>query len=175
MKPSYNISLKNKHSFGLEAKAEACVIVKSVEELKAAFLLPFKNKIVLGGGSNVVFTKDYPGLVIEIAIKGIHIERNFKNRIHLAVGAGENWHQTVLWTLKSNYGGLENLSLIPGRVGASPIQNIGAYGVELKDVFVKLKAFELASGKVKTFYKNCLLYTSPSPRDATLSRMPSSA
>ena len=88
-----------------------------------------------------------------MGIKGIQLVREFKNSIHLKVGAGENWHQTVLWALKHNYGGLENLSLIPGKVGASPIQNIGAYGVEVKDVFVKLKALEISTGKVETFFK----------------------
>jgi len=147
------ISLKDKHTFGLEAEAQAYVKVSSIPALQTALQLPYKNKMTLGGGSNVIFTKDYKGLVIEQDIKGIRIERLFSKHVHIWCGGGENWHQTVLWTLKNNYGGLENLSLIPGKVGASPIQNIGAYGVELKDVFIKLKALEISSGKLKTFYK----------------------
>jgi len=145
--------LQKKHTFGLSAHAQALVKVHNLQELKSALGLDYKKKMILGGGSNLIFTKDYKGLIIELGIKGIHVEREFKNSIHLKVGAGENWHQTVLWALKHNYGGLENLSLIPGKVGASPIQNIGAYGVEVKDVFVKLKALEISTGKVKTFYK----------------------
>ena len=146
-------SLHDKHTFGLASKAKAYVKVDSVEKLKSALQLPYKHKMILGGGSNVVFTKDYPGLIIEVALKGIRVERRFAKRVHLCVGGGEQWHKTVLWTLKQNMGGLENLSLIPGKVGASPIQNIGAYGVELKDVFVKLKALEISTLKVKTFFK----------------------
>lgn len=148
-----NQSLKDKHTFGLANNAEAFVKVNTLTDLKAALQLPYPHKMILGGGSNVVFTKDYPGLVIEINLKGIRVERKFSHRVHLWVGAGENWHDKVLWTLKNKLGGLENLSLIPGKVGASPIQNIGAYGVELKDVFVKLKALEIATGKVRTFFK----------------------
>lgn len=148
-----NISLHDKHTFGLASKAVAYVKVESLAQLKEALRLPYQQKMILGGGSNIVFTKDYGGLVIEQNIKGIRIERTFSNRVHIYVGGGENWHKTVLWTLKNNMGGLENLSLIPGKVGASPIQNIGAYGVEIKDVFVKLKALEIATSKVKTFFK----------------------
>ena len=149
-----NISLRDKHTFGLSAKTLAFVKVKNLEMLLAALALPFNNKMILGGGSNVVFTQDFKGLVIENCFQGVSIDREFKNSVHLKVGAGENWHKTVLWTLKNNLGGLENLSLIPGKVGASPIQNIGAYGVEIKDVFVKLKALEIKTGKVKTFFKS---------------------
>ena len=153
LKVQTNIPLHDKHTFGLDALADAYVKVNSVDQLRAALELPYERKMVLGGGSNVVFTKDYAGLVIEMNIKGISIDREFKNKVHISVGAGEPWHKTVLWTLNKNLGGLENLSLIPGKVGASPIQNIGAYGVEIKDVFVKLKALEIATLKVKTFYK----------------------
>lgn len=148
-----NVSLKQKHTFGLAAIADAYVQVSNIEQLREALALPFKSKIILGGGSNLIFTKDYAGLVIRIDIKNIEVVRELKNKVHLRVGAGENWHNAVLWTLNNNFGGLENLSLIPGTVGASPIQNIGAYGVELKDVFLKLKALEIATGKVKIFNK----------------------
>jgi UDP-N-acetylmuramate dehydrogenase len=153
LKVQSNISLQDKHTFGMSSVAKAYVKVETFEKLKAALRLPFKDKMILGGGSNVVFTKDYSGLVIEIDLRGIRVERKFSKRVHLWIGAGENWHKAVLWTLKNKMGGLENLSLIPGKVGASPIQNIGAYGVELKDVFVKLKALEIVTGKVKTFFK----------------------
>ena len=119
-----NISLQDKHTFGLSSKAEAYVKIDSLDKLKTALLLPYKEKMILGGGSNVIFVKDFTGLVIEVALKGLRIERKFANRVHLCVGGGEPWHQTVLWTLKHKLGGLENLSLIPGKVGASPIQNL---------------------------------------------------
>ena len=148
-----NISLQDKHTFGLPSQAKAYVKVDTLDKLKAALKLPYQEKMILGGGSNLVFMQDFAGLIIEIAMKGIRVERTYPNRVHLCVGAGEQWHKTVMWTLKHKMGGLENLSLIPGKVGASPIQNIGAYGLELKDVFVKLKALEIATLQVKTFYK----------------------
>ena len=101
----------------------------------------------------MLLTKNIKGLVVNNSILGKKIEREFQHCVYVSAGGGEDWHQFVLWTIKKKLGGIENLSLIPGRVGASPIQNIGAYGVELKDVFHKLEAVELTTGKVHIFRK----------------------
>ena len=107
--------------------------------------------LVLGGGSNILFTKDYNGLVLKNEIKGIELQHEDADHVYIKVGAGENWHQFVLHCINHNWAGVENLSLIPGNVGASPIQNIGAYGVELDDVFWSLEAFHLSEKKIHTF------------------------
>ncbi|MEO1022500.1 MAG: UDP-N-acetylmuramate dehydrogenase [Bacteroidota bacterium] len=109
--------------------------------------------MILGGGSNVLFASDYDGLMVHNRIRGIQQRSENKDEVLLTVGAGENWHQLVMHCVENGWGGIENLALIPGSVGAAPIQNIGAYGVELVDVFVELEAFELSSGLVKTFSK----------------------
>ncbi len=145
--------LKAIHTFGLKAKSDALVAVKNVSELREALRLPYKKKLILGGGSNLVFVKDFKGLIIKNELKGFHVARSFKKSVHVTCKAGENWHEFVLWCINKNFAGIENLSLIPGTVGAAPIQNIGAYGVELKDVFVKLKAIEIKTGKEKVFWK----------------------
>lgn len=153
MNISSNIDLSKHHTFGINCIAENFLIVKSVSHLRQAIKLPFRNKLILGGGSNLVFTSDFEGLIIKNEIKGKAVSRNLKTSKYVTAKAGENWHDFVMWTLSKNLGGLENLSLIPGTVGAAPIQNIGAYGVELKDVFIKLRAIELKTGKIKTFWK----------------------
>jgi len=107
--------------------------------------------LVLGGGSNILFTKDYDGLVLKNEIKGIELQHEDADHVYVKVGAGENWHQFVLHCINHNWAGVENLSLIPGNVGASPIQNIGAYGVELDDVFWSLEAFHLDEKRIHTF------------------------
>ena len=106
---------------------------------------------ILGGGSNIVFLKDFEGTVLHINFRGKEVIREDDNHVWVKCSAGENWHEFVLWTLANDFGGLENLSLIPGRVGASPMQNIGAYGVEIKDVFEELEAVEIASGEIRKF------------------------
>lgn len=112
--------------------------------------------LVLGGGSNILFTRDVSGLVIKNDISYINIARSFKKRAWIDVGGGVQWHALVTWAVENNLGGLENMSLIPGTVGAAPVQNIGAYGVELKDVLVSLKAMEIATGRTRTFsLKEC--------------------
>jgi UDP-N-acetylmuramate dehydrogenase len=151
MKILQNVSLLPFNTFGLDVKAENFVEVSSLEELRQGLNAGMQPVMLLGGGSNVLFTRDVPGLVIKNNLKGIQVVREFKNKVWVEVGAGENWHQFVLWAVAHNFGGVENMSLIPGTVGASPIQNIGAYGVELKDVFVRLKALHLSTGKLKTF------------------------
>jgi len=148
-----NYSLKKYNTFGLDTKAENLLKVRSVNELKQALKLSYEPLFILGGGSNMLLTKDIDGLVLKNEIKGIAVVEEKREVVTIAVGGGENWHKFVLWTIENNYGGIENLSLIPGTVGASPIQNIGAYGVELKDVFVKLEAINLTTKRKNTFDK----------------------
>lgn len=149
-----NVSLQNLNTFGLSANADYFVEVASEKELQAILKDPWaqaQSKFVLGGGSNMLLADDIHALVIQNSIKGMQVLRAIDEEVLLAVGAGHIWHDLVLYTLEKDWGGLENLSLIPGRVGAAPIQNIGAYGVELKDVFVQLRAIELATGELRVF------------------------
>jgi UDP-N-acetylmuramate dehydrogenase len=144
------------NSFGIAAHAARFVEVRSVAELREALQQPMHPLLILGGGSNILFTEDWPGLVIRNRILGIEVIRQFKNRVWVRIGGGEVWHDLVQWAVAKGYGGVENLSLIPGAVGAAPVQNIGAYGVELKDVFISLEAIELATGKRYHFkHKAC--------------------
>ncbi|MDO5655706.1 MAG: UDP-N-acetylmuramate dehydrogenase [Flavobacteriaceae bacterium] len=110
-----------------------------------------KPLYILGGGSNIVFLKDFEGTILHINIHGKEIVKEDENQVCVKANAGENWHEFVLWALQNDFGGLENLSLIPGKVGASPMQNIGAYGVEIKDVFEELEAVEISTGKIRKF------------------------
>ncbi|HET8860138.1 UDP-N-acetylmuramate dehydrogenase [Marivirga sp.] len=147
-------SLKNYNTFGFNVVAKLFIEINTKSELQE--LLKSKewaeNKhLILGGGSNILLTKNFEGLVVLNRISGIEILEEAHNSVLLKVGAGENWHQFVLHTLKENYGGLENLSLIPGTVGAAPMQNIGAYGVEIKDSFHSLEAINLKNGKIEIF------------------------
>lgn len=147
-----NISLKSFNTFGIDANAKHFVSVNSINELQEVLKLnEYPQKFILGGGSNMLLTKDIEALVIHVNIKGIEIISNDNKNVVVKVNAGENWHEFVLWCLEHNFGGIENLSLIPGNVGSAPIQNIGAYGVELKDVFVSCEAFDLKSHFFKTF------------------------
>ncbi len=151
-----NISLQRYNTFGLPAKATNLIQIHSEQQLKASLKLPYQPVFILGGGSNMLLTKDIEGLVLKNEIRGIKVLKKNKNTVVLKIGGGENWHAFVLWCIQQGYGGVENLSLIPGTVGASPIQNIGAYGVELKDIFLKLDAIEITTGKKRTFTKaNC--------------------
>ena len=149
-----NISLKPYNTFGINAYAKSFVSVNSIHQLKK-IIDYYKDIFILSGGSNILFTKNIQKPVVHLNIKGRSVKKNEdQNNVFVKANAGENWHEFVLWTIENNYGGLENLSLIPGNVGTSPMQNIGAYGVEIKDVFYKLEAFEIATGKIITFYKN---------------------
>ena len=149
-----NISLKPYNTFGINAYAKSFVSVNSIHQLKK-IINYYKDIFILSGGSNILFTKNIQKPVVHLNIKGRSVKKNEdQNNVFVKANAGENWHEFVLWTIENNYGGLENLSLIPGNVGTSPMQNIGAYGVEIKDVFYKLEAFEIATGKIITFYKN---------------------
>lgn len=149
-----NISLKSLNTFGIEAKAKEFVEIKSKEELQVLcsnFNLIDRKVLVLGGGSNMLLTKDVDGMVIRISIKGITEEKEDAGFVWVKAMAGEVWHDLVMWSISKGLGGLENLSLIPGCVGASPMQNIGAYGVELKHTFDSLEAIEIDGGELKTF------------------------
>ena len=145
-----NISLKNYNTFGIDVIAKRFISVTSVYELQQ--LLKIERDIFLiSGGSNMLLTKDIKKLVVHIDIEGISIDRENENDVYLTVNAGENWHNFVLWCVTNNYGGIENLSLIPGNVGTCPIQNIGAYGVEVKDTITKVEAVEIETGKLVQF------------------------
>jgi len=150
-----NVSLKNFNTFGIDVFAKYFVEIGDPNELIELFADPQwlqMERLVLGGGSNMLFKKDFDGLVIRMNIRGIDHRINH-NEVVVVAGAGEVWNDLVNYCVAHEYAGLENLSLIPGSVGASPIQNIGAYGVELQDVFLTCNAFEIASGKFKTFTK----------------------
>ena len=144
-------SLKPYNSFGVDVWASHYVKATNLSELREATQIPIAPKLVLGGGSNILFSKNYKGLVIHNAIPGMEVSAEFPDHVIVRVGAGVVWHELVKWSLSQNFGGLENLSLIPGTVGAAPIQNIGAYGVEFDQVFESLEAVELASGDVRSF------------------------
>ena len=155
MQVQENISLKFYNTFGIDAKAKFFCEINSEKDLADALRLEeYPNKFILSGGSNMLITKDIEALVLHINIKGITILKENDDHVLLKIMAGENWHQMVLWTLEHNYGGLENMSLIPGNTGTAPIQNIGAYGVELKDTFVSCEGIVLATNKIESFYKD---------------------
>jgi len=150
----HNISLKPYNTFGIDALAKHYIGINSVDELKQALnLKEYPSIFVLGGGSNMLLTKNIDALVLHLNIKGISIISEDDEFAIVQANAGENWHEFVLWCLNNNFGGLENLSLIPGNVGSAPIQNIGAYGVELKDSFVSCQALDIASRTLKTYTK----------------------
>ncbi|MFC7348830.1 UDP-N-acetylmuramate dehydrogenase [Chryseobacterium zhengzhouense] len=149
-----NFSLKPFNTFGVEAKAKYFIEVNSIDELIEAVKFSSSKALpllFLGGGSNILFTKDFDGLAIKLNLKGISEEILNENEVLVTAKAGENWHELVLFCLNKNYGGLENLSLIPGNVGTSPMQNIGAYGTEIKDAFVDCKVLNLETLEVETF------------------------
>jgi UDP-N-acetylmuramate dehydrogenase len=149
-----NQSLKTFNTFAIDANARYFMSARSDEELRAALgAKEFRGlpRLILGGGSNLLLTRDFAGVVIHIELMGRSILRRDENATYVQACAGENWHQFVLWTLDQGLAGLENLSLVPGTVGACPIQNIGAYGVEMEEVFEELAAIEVASGDERRF------------------------
>ena len=149
-----NISLRPYNTFGIDVQARSFVEITSLLQLqKVLQLSSYPERLVLGGGSNMLLTKDVEALVLYMNLKGKSIVDQSHETITVKVMAGENWHQFVLWTLDRGYGGLENLSLIPGNMGTAPIQNIGAYGVELKDVLVSCEAMEIATQELVEFSK----------------------
>lgn len=154
MQIQHNFSLKKHNTFGIEAKAKEFVAIHSVDELKEVLSENIsKKKFILGGGSNMLLTKDIDALVIHIDIKGIQIVKETEDFVWVKANAGENWHEFVLWNIEHNFGGLENMSLIPGNVGTTPVQNIGAYGVEIKDNFISCEAVNIETQEIKTFHK----------------------
>ncbi len=163
MQIQQNISLKKYNSFGIDVQAATFAAFKNTEE--ASELLEFKKRetgngkqetLILGGGSNILFTKNFDGLVLKNEIAGIEKIKEDEEHIYIKAGAGVNWHQLVLYCIGNNWAGMENLALIPGNVGASPMQNIGAYGVEIKDVFHELEALHLRDKEVAVFQlKDC--------------------
>lgn len=149
-----NISLKPYNTFGIDVLATFFISVSGIDELKQVLALKeHPNKLILGGGSNMLLTKDFEGLVIHINLKGIETISEDDDFVTIKARAGENWHEFVLWCINNDFGGIENLSLIPGNVGTAPIQNIGAYGVELKDSFVSCEAISLETKTLETFTK----------------------
>ena len=149
-----NISLKPYNTFGIDVTAREFVEIHTLEELQVLcsnFNLIERNVLVLGGGSNLLLTQNVEGMVIKISIKGIEIIEENEENVWVKVAAGEVWHEFVRWSINHGYGGMENLSLIPGCVGASPMQNIGAYGVEIKNTFVLLDAIEIDGGNERVF------------------------
>jgi UDP-N-acetylmuramate dehydrogenase len=147
-----NFSLKKYNTFGIEAKARQFVSVQSVDELITVLNENLTTKkFILGGGSNMLLTQDIDALVIHLDLKGKKIIDENDDFVWVESQAGENWHEFVIWTIDQNFGGLENLSLIPGNVGTTPIQNIGAYGVEIKDTFVLCEAIHIETLELMIF------------------------
>ena len=145
-----NFSLKNYNTFGIPAFAKSFISVTSEDELKTV-LQQQQDIFILGGGSNMLLTKDIEKTVVHINLKGIAISKEAEDYVWVTAQAGENWHEFVLWCLERNFGGLENLSLIPGNVGTTPIQNIGAYGVEIKDTMVSCEAISIKTQEKHIF------------------------
>ena len=161
MQVQKNISIKQYNTFGINVYAKLFAKFNSINELGELFEFNKQTKdnaqrptLILGGGSNILFTKDFDGLVLKNEIKGIKEIKEDEHHIYVQVGAGENWHQFVLHCIYNGWAGVENLSLIPGNVGASPMQNIGAYGVEIKNVFFSLEAFHIRDKKIINFTLN---------------------
>ena len=150
-----NISIKQYNSFCINAYANLFAKFNSVDELSE--LLEFNQQsstLILGGGSNILFTKNYNGLVIKNELKGIKVIKEDEHHVYVQAWAGENWHRFVLYCIEHDLAGVENLSLIPGNIGASPMQNIGAYGAEIKDVFYSLEAYHIRDKKIVNFTLN---------------------
>ena len=149
-----NYPLLKLNTFGVDVKAKYFTSINTINELiEVTKTNVFKDLelLILGGGSNILFTKDFDGLVILNNIKGKEIIDQNQQSIFLKIGAGENWHELVMYCVDNGWGGIENLSLIPGNTGTAPMQNIGAYGVEIKETFLELEALEISSGKIVKF------------------------
>ena len=164
MKINKKASLKKFNTFNVSETANIIYEVEEISELKGILSDNKGQILILGGGSNILFTKRFEGTIINLKNKGIKVIRENKDSILVEVSAGENWNDFVIWAVENNYGGIENLSLIPGNVGAAPIQNIGAYGVELKDIFYScsgieldsLEEFEMKKSECKFSYRNSI-------------------
>ncbi len=153
---SQNVSLKPYNTFGIDAIATHFAIVRTDDDFKELIKSEVfrENKmLILGGGSNLLFTTDFDGLVVKNEIKGIEVLEDEGDYVVVKSGAGEQWHTLVLYSLENGLNGIENLSLIPGTVGAAPIQNIGAYGVEIQNVFLELQGMDTVTGERRTYNK----------------------
>lgn len=159
MSISYNTSLKNYNTFGIDVIAQKFCIIKNKEDIKELIqnhFIQHQNYLFIGGGSNILFCNNVEGLVIKNEIIGIEVIKEDEDYVWINSLSGTVWHELVLFCVERNFGGIENLSLIPGTVGAAPMQNIGAYGVEIKDTFVELEAIDLLTGHTKIFTnKDC--------------------
>jgi UDP-N-acetylmuramate dehydrogenase len=154
MKIQENFPLKNYNTFGVNSRCGFFIDITAIEQLQELLIDPTWKKIpklILGEGSNILFSHDFVGLVIKMSLKGIQKLSEDSQHVWITAAAGENWHQLVLYCIKNNLAGIENLSLIPGTVGAAPIQNIGAYGVEFSEVFEKLTAIRISDGQLCEF------------------------
>ena len=150
-------SLQPYNTFGIDVSAHYFCTIKTKDEIEQVIKEELKNYskfLFIGGGSNILFCSDFEGLVIENKIEGIEIIKEDNDFVWIKSLSGTNWHDLVLYCVERNYGGIENLSLIPGTVGAAPMQNIGAYGAELKDVFIELEAIDVKTAETKIFTKN---------------------
>jgi UDP-N-acetylmuramate dehydrogenase len=154
MQLTENFSLKPYNTFGIEVMAKYFAAFANTNELAEILENKNEHKLILGGGSNILFTKNYDGLVLKNEIAGIEKISEDHAHVYIRAGAGVGWHEFVLYCINNNFAGVENLSLIPGSVGASPMQNIGAYGVEIKDFFHELEAYNIEDKKLITFSKN---------------------
>ena len=147
-----NFPLKNFNTFGIAARAKQFIAVHTLSELEVILKEhQDEKKFILGGGSNMLLTQDIDALVVHIDLKGKKVLQENEDYVWVECQAGENWHEFVLWTLSQNYGGLENMSLIPGNVGTTPVQNIGAYGAEIKDTMISCEAIKIDTFGIKTF------------------------
>jgi UDP-N-acetylmuramate dehydrogenase len=156
MQISRHVNLRPFNTFGIEAYCDYFTEINSIAEFKALTaeaVYKENRRLIVGGGSNLLFTGDFKGIVIRNQIKGIDIVSESEKDVVVRVGAGEVWHEFVMFCISRNYAGLENLSLIPGCVGASPMQNIGAYGVEIKETFQSLEAYDLENAQLRIFSK----------------------
>ncbi len=149
-----NYSLQKLNSFGINVLAKKYASFSHTQNLGEVLEKNNDSLLILGGGSNTLFTKNFDGLVLKNEITGIEIIKEDENNVYVKAGAGEGWHRFVLYCIENNLAGVENLSLIPGSVGASPMQNIGAYGVEIKDVFHELESYHIQDKKTKIFSKS---------------------
>lgn len=156
IKITENAPLKHLNTFGIAASSKWYTEVFSIEDIRELInneTFQKSEKLILGGGSNLLFTKDFDGIVVKNNLKGIQVVSENNDNVIVKVAAGEVWHQFVMWCIEKGFAGVENLSLIPGCVGASPMQNIGAYGVEIKDIFESLEAIHVVEGSLKVFNK----------------------
>ena len=154
MKVFHNISLRNRNTFCIDIKADRFISIENEQEAESLFkdrTLISGQSLIIGAGSNMLFTGDFAGTVLHSEIGGIRVEEINNEDVIISAGSGVNWDSLVEWSVEKGFGGLENLSLIPGTVGASPVQNIGAYGVEAKDCIYKVRAVSILDGSVSEF------------------------